>query len=56
MGINSMSDWSMEEYLSSLGAIPEGKYPRAVASSSDEEEEDLTKTFRLSQFMSASDL
>jgi hypothetical protein len=35
MGLNAMSDWTMEEYYSILGLLPEGEYPREIIDDND---------------------
>jgi hypothetical protein len=40
LGLNHMSDWSMNEYFLSLGLLPEGQYPKEII---DEDDDDWKK-------------
>jgi hypothetical protein len=41
MGLNPMSDWTMEEYFSTLGLIPDGQYPQEIIDDDDTSWKDL---------------
>ena len=36
LGLNHMSDWSMEEYFATLGVLPEGNYPQEIIPEDDD--------------------
>jgi len=41
LGLNHMSDWTTEEYFSTLGLLPEGQYPQEIIAEDDNSWEDL---------------